>query len=193
MTQPGEGSFSWRAALAGDLRRYRLLTRGCEPDRLGPGVWLLLLSPRMLPNLLLRSAHKLACWRLAPLAKAVSLIVFFLFGIEVAVRCRIGPGLFLPHTQGTVIGAERVGRDVTIYQGVTLGARELDFGFSEGSRPVIGDGVIIGSGAKILGDVMIGDGARVGTNATIIASVPAGAIALGPVATIRPAEAKDIK
>lgn len=180
--------FSWRRALAGDLRRYRQLLNGRAPERLGPGAWLSLLAPRMLPNLLLRTAHKLHCLGLGPLAKLVSLFAFFLFGIEVAVRCPIGPGLFLPHTQGTVIGAERIGSDVTIYHGVTLGAREVDFGFSDGARPIVGDGVIIGSGAKILGGVTLGDGARIGTNATVIASVPAGASALGPVATLRLAE-----
>ena len=61
-----------------------------------------------------------------------------LFGIEVAPRCEIGPGIFFPHTSGTVIGARRVGANVTIYQGVTLGAKELDMRFdpSSGRRSV---------------------------------------------------------
>jgi serine O-acetyltransferase len=104
---------------------------------------------------------------------------FFLFGIEIAVRCPIGPGLFLPHTQGTVIGAWRVGSDAIIFQGVTLGARELDFSYSEQSRPVIGDGVTIGAGAKVLGGIHVGEGARIGANSVVLHAIPAHALAVG--------------
>jgi len=120
-----------------------------------------------------------------PLAKLVSLLNFMIFGIEISFRCHIGPGLYFPHTQGTVIGAWRIGDNATIYQGVTLGARELDLEYDEQSRPVLGNNVIIGSGAKVLGHVVIGNHAKVGANAVVIQSIPDGATAVGPVAIIK--------
>lgn len=138
-----------------------------------------MLAPRFLPVALCRLAHALHRWRLGPLARLVSLLNFFLFGIEIAVRCPIGPGLFFPHTQGTVIGAWSIGSNATIFQGVTLGARELDFTYTEGSRPVLGDGVTLGAGAKVLGGVVLADGVRVGANAVVIDSLPAGSVAVG--------------
>lgn len=113
-------------------------------------------------------------------------MAYFLFGVEVTAECDIGPGLFLPHTQGTVIGAARIGQNCTIYQGVTLGARELDMSFDHEQRPVLGDDVIVGSGAKVIGPVNIGDGARIGSNANLTESVPAGHLVLAPKPEIRP-------
>lgn len=178
-----------RAALAGDIRRYRKLN-GNPDDRIGAAGCLCLLSPRLFPNLMIRLAHRFALWRLAPLARVFSLTVYVLFGIEVAVRCRIGPGLFLPHTQGTVIGADAIGANCTIYQSVTIGARELDMEFSGDRRPIVGNDVVIGSGAKVLGPIKVGDGAKIGSNANVIESLPAGAIALAPASHVRMDAAK---
>jgi serine O-acetyltransferase len=102
-----------------------------------------------------------------------------LFGLEVALRCEIGPGIFFPHPSGTVIGASSIGRNVTIFQGATLGARELDMGFDANLRPRIGDNVVIGSGAKILGGVHVGDSAVVGANAVVLETVESGATVVG--------------
>lgn len=156
------------------------------PERIASGwrLWVGLFSPRFLPNLNCRLAHYFYTKRLIVLAKLFSTINFFLYGIEVAVRCPIGPGLLLPHTHGTVIGAVRIGAGVTIYQGVTLGAREVDFGYGENLRPIVQDGVVIGSGAKILGGVTIGAGSRIGANAVVVKTVPAGALAVGVPAQI---------
>jgi serine O-acetyltransferase len=129
--------------------------------------------------LLCRLAHRLFRWRLGPLAKLLSLLNFFLFGIEIAVRCPIGKGLFFPHTQGTVIGAQAIGENAIIFQGVTLGARELDFSYGVASRPLLGDNVTVGAGAKVLGPVSLGDGARIGANAVVLTSIPAGTLAVG--------------
>jgi serine O-acetyltransferase len=104
---------------------------------------------------------------------------FFFFGIEIAVQCRVGKGLFLPHTQGTVIGAYSIGENATIFQGVTLGARELDFSFIESSRPAVGNDVTIGSGAKVLGGLTVGSGSRIGANAVVLESIPANVAAAG--------------
>lgn len=171
--------FSLLSYLSADLRRARGLLNGAEDGVSGLRLWLGVLSPRFVPVLLCRLAHSFFRLRLGPLAKAVSLLNFFLFGIEIAVRCPIGRGLFLPHTQGTVIGAWQIGANATIFQGVTLGAREVDFSYSELSRPIIGDGVTIGSGAKVLGGLFIGDDARIGANSVVLQSVPAQALAVG--------------
>jgi serine O-acetyltransferase len=113
------------------------------------------------------------------LAKLVSLINFFLFGIEIAVRCPIGRGFFLPHTQGTVIGAWSIGDNATVFQGVTLGARELDHSYVESSRPVLLDDVTVGSGAKVLGGIRIGSRVRIGANSVVLSDLPNDVIAVG--------------
>ncbi|MDQ3060463.1 MAG: serine O-acetyltransferase [Pseudomonadota bacterium] len=175
--------FSLTSYLAADLRRAHTLVHGGPPGA-SARFWLGAFSPRFVPVLLCRLAHWFYRLRLAPVAKAVSLLNFFLFGIEIAVRCPIGPGLFLPHTQGTVIGAWRIGANATIFQGVTLGAREIDFSYSEASRPVLGEGVTVGSGAKVLGGLHIGDDARIGANSVVLGPVPAGTLAVGAPARV---------
>lgn len=170
--------------LTADLRRARTMLYGSADHVSGLRLWLGVLSPRFVPVLLCRLAHSFYRLRLGPVAKAVSLLNFFLFGIEIAVRCPIGPGLFLPHTQGTVIGAWHVGACATIFQGVTLGAREVDFSYTQQSRPVIGDGVTIGSGVKVLGGLHIGNGARIGANSVVLQSIPADALAVGAPARV---------
>lgn len=165
------------AYVRADLRRYSQLVAPHRPP--GWRMWLQLLTPRFAPVLLCRLAHQFYRWRLAPLAKIVSLINFIFFGIEIAVRCPIGPGLVLPHTQGTVIGAQAIGANATIFQNVTLGAKEMDFEFNADRRPVLGDDVVVGSGAKVIGGISIGDGARIGANTVVIESLAPGALAVG--------------
>lgn len=166
-------------ALLSDLgRQYHyagMLER--QPSMLG--LLLSSFSPRFMPVVIFRLSHFCYRLKLTPLAKLFSLANFILFGLEIAVRCEIGPGLYLPHTQGTVIGALRIGADATIYHNVTLGAREVDLGYSEVGRPVLGDNVIVGAGAKVLGGVTIGSGARIGANAVVLSDVPAGVTAVG--------------
>lgn len=176
--------FSLRGTLRADILRYRRLTGG-DAARVGFSGWLALMSPRLMPNLLIRLAYRCSLWRLGPLARLFALAAYVLFGIEFAARCQIGPGLFLPHTQGTVIGAGSIGRDCTIYQGVTIGARELDMDFALERRPVVRDDVVIGAGAKVLGPIEIGAGARIGSNANVIRSLPPGSLALAPACDIR--------
>jgi len=105
------------------------------------------------------------------MARLFSLVNFLLFGIEIAINCPIGPGLFFPHTHGTVIGALRIGSNAIIYQGVTVGAKDLDFTYDELHRPVVGDNVLIGAGAKVLGGVRLGNDVRVAANAVVLKSV----------------------
>jgi len=171
--------FSFLSYLTADLRRARVLLNGSADGVSGLRLWLGVLSPRFVPVLLCRLAHSFYRLRLGLFAKAVSLLNFFLFGIEIAVRCPIGKGLFLPHTQGTVIGAWSIGENATIFQGVTLGAKELDFSYEESSRPTVGDDVTIGSGAKVLGGLTLGAGSRIGANAVVLDSVPTNVVAAG--------------
>jgi serine O-acetyltransferase len=177
-------NFALVSFLTADLRRAQIVLHGAQTHPSGFRLWLGLFSPRFLPILLCRIAHWFYGLGMGPLAKLTSLLNFFLFGIEIAVRCPIGRGLFLPHTQGTVIGAWSVGENVTIFQGVTLGAKEVDFSYLSTSRPVIMDDVIIGSGAKVLGGLVVGRGSRIGANAVVLSSVPEGVVAAGVPATV---------
>lgn len=171
--------FDLLSYLAADLRRAQAVMHGAANGVSGLRLWLGVLSPRFVPVFLCRLAYCFFCLKLGMFAKLVSLLNFFLFGIEIAVRCPIGKGLFLPHTQGTVIGAWCIGENATIFQGVTLGAREVDFSYQQSSRPTVGDGVTIGSGAKVLGGVVLGSGARVGANAVVLSDVAQGSVVVG--------------
>jgi serine O-acetyltransferase len=92
-------------------------------------------------------------------------------------RCRVGPGLFIDHGTGVVIGeTARVGTDVTIYHGVTLGGTGRDRGKR---HPTIGDRVTIGAGAKVLGPITIGQDSRIGANAVLVRPVPPGSVVVG--------------
>lgn len=136
-------------------------------------------SPRFAHIVLIRWAHSFHGngWR--RLSKLVSLTNFFLFGIEVPARLEIGPGLVIPHTQGTILGAARIGRNVTIYQQVTLGAKMGDYDYDLSQRPVVEDGAIITAGAKVLGPIVVGKNSIVGANAVVLNDVPEDALALG--------------
>ena len=141
-------------------------------------------NPRMLPVVLIRMAEFFHARRISTLAKLCSMTNVVVFGIESSPQVRTGGGLFLPHTVGTVLGAESIGDNVTILQGVTLGTAEPDNGFTVSLRPVIGNNVTLGAGAKVIGRVTIGDYAKVGANAVVLQDVPPHAIAVGVPAKI---------
>jgi serine O-acetyltransferase len=98
-------------------------------------------------------------------------------GVEIHPAARIGRGLFIDHGSGVVIGeTAEVGDDVTMYQGVTLGGT----GFARGKRhPTVGDQVMIGSGAKLLGPIDVGDRCKIGANSVVIHDVPANSTVVG--------------
>jgi serine O-acetyltransferase len=100
-----------------------------------------------------------------------------LTGIEIHPGAVIGPGFFIDHGMGAVIGeTAEIGADVTLYQGVTLGGTSLE----KGKRhPTIGDRVVIGAGAKVLGAITIGEDSRIGANAVVIRSVPPNSVVVG--------------
>lgn len=101
----------------------------------------------------------------------------WLTGIEIHPGAKIGRRFFVDHGTGVVIGeTAEIGDDVTLYQGVTLGGRTLD----EGKRhPTLGNNVVVGAGAKILGPFLVGDHARIGSNAVVLEAVPSGATMVG--------------
>ena len=138
-----------------------------------------LLHPRFLPIVLCRASRAAMLRRVPALPALLSYLNIVLFGLEVSARSEIGPGIFFPHPSGTVIGAWRIGRNVTIFQGVTLGAKELDMRFDVKLRPEIGNNVVVGAGAKILGGIHIGDNSSVGANAVVLESIAANSIAIG--------------
>ena len=94
-------------------------------------------------------------------------------GIDLS-RTPIGPGLFISHGQATILSAERIGANLQVHQGVTVG-----WDYRGDRRPIIGDDVFIGAGAKVLGAITVGDGARIGANAVVVCDVPPGATAVG--------------
>jgi len=142
--------------------------------------WRNVFNPRFTPVLMIRLSRYfyLIPW-LRPLSLLFTWFSFFLFGIECTAKCDVGPGLMLPHTSGTVIGASRIGANVTIFQGVTLGAINADMDFDLTLRPILGDGVLVGAGAKILGGITIGNNVRVGANAVVLDSFSQNAVVVG--------------
>lgn len=138
-----------------------------------------LLHHRFLPNVLYRSSRAALLAKIPVLPKLLTYLNLVLFGLEISPRCKIGPGLFIPHSSGTVIGARRIGSNATILQGVTVGAQRMDLGFDCKLRPEIGDNVILGAGSKVLGGIWVGDSVTVGANAVVVDSVDSGSTVVG--------------
>lgn len=124
-----------------------------------------------------RLSHKLWNWKLKWLARMNSAIARWLTGIEIHPGATIGRRFFIDHGMGVVIGeTAHIGDDCTLYHGVTLGGTS----WMKGKRhPTLGDNVVVGAGAKVLGPITLGDGARVGSNAVVVRDVPAGATVVG--------------
>lgn len=120
-----------------------------------------------------------AAWgaNLRLLGRFVAHVARWLTGIEIHPAAKIGHRLFVDHGMGVVIGeTAEIGDDVTLYQGVVLGGTSLE----QGKRhPSLGNGVIVGAGAKILGPVTVGDGARIGSNAVVLKNVTPGVTMVG--------------
>lgn len=110
-------------------------------------------------------------------AKLVSQLSRFFTGIEIHPSAKIGKGLLIDHGAGVVIGeTAEIGNNCTIFHGVTLGGR----GNEKGKRhPTLRDGVFVGAGAKILGNIEIGNNAKIGANAVVLQNIPDNATAVG--------------
>ena len=124
-----------------------------------------------------RIAHRLWRWRLRWLARFLSTFNRFLTGIEIHPGAVLGRRFFIDHGMGIVIGETvEIGDDCTLYHGVTLGGTSWE----KGKRhPSLGNDVVIGAGAKVLGPIMINDGARVGSNAVVVKDVPKNCTVIG--------------
>lgn len=104
-------------------------------------------------------------------------------GVEIHPAAQIGRRFFIDHGMGVVIGeTAEVGDDVMLYHGVTLGGRSME---RVKRHPTVGDGVVIGAGARVLGPIELGDGSQVGANAVVVKDVPARATAVGIPAQVR--------
>jgi len=130
-----------------------------------------LLHFRYLPNVICRSSRAAMLAGVPVLPRLLTYLNVVLFGLEITPKCEIGPGVFFAHPVGCVIGAWRIGSNVTIFQEVGLGALRPDMGFSRELRCEIGDNVILGAGCKVLGPYRIGDGASIGANSVVLSSV----------------------
>src|SRR5712691_12675908 len=124
-----------------------------------------------------RVAHRL--WNLGwtTLARFVSHVARFLTAIEIHPAARIGPGLFIDHGAGVVIGeTAEVGENVTLLQGVTLGGTSLK---REKRHPTLGDSVVVGAGAAVIGAITIGEGTRIGAGSVVVRDVPPNSVVVG--------------
>jgi len=125
--------------------------------------------------------HRLAHWlwihELKLFGRWVSHLARALTGIEIHPGAKIGPGFFIDHGMGVVIGeTAEVGAEVTLYHGVTLGGTSL----TKGKRhPTLEDRVVVGAGAKILGAITVGADSRIGANAVVVKSVPPNSVVVG--------------
>ncbi len=159
---------SIRKDIAAVMARDPAARSGLEVALLYPGlhaVW----GHRLTHGLWLRG------WRLP--ARWLSQMIRGMTGIEIHPGATIGPGFFIDHGMGVVIGeTAEVGADVTLYHGVTLGGTSLN----KGKRhPTIGDRVVVGAGAKILGAILVGADSRIGANAVVVKPVPANSVVVG--------------
>src|SRR5512142_1989968 len=149
-----------------------------ERDPAARSTWEVLLC---YPGLHAIWGHRITHWlwthNLKLLARWGSQLARGLTGIEIHPGATIGKGFFIDHGMGVVIGeTAEVGSDVTLYHGVTLGGTSLE----KGKRhPTLGDRVVVGAGAKLLGAIEIGDDCRIGANSVVVKSVPANSVVVG--------------
>lgn len=151
-------------------------TRERDPAAQGY-VEIILLYPGLHAIIAYRLAHVLWQWKVPFFPRMISQVARFWTGIEIHPGAQIGKGLFIDHGMGVVIGETSViGDGVTLFQGVTLGGT----GKETGKRhPTVGNHVVIGAGAKVLGNIRVGDCSYVGANAVILRDVPRHATVVG--------------
>jgi serine O-acetyltransferase len=137
-----------------------------------------------------RIAHFLYNMHMFFLARYISQFVRWATGIEIHPGAKIGKRFFIDHGMGVVIGETAIiGDDVLIYQGVTLGGTGLE----KGKRhPTIGSNIVIGAGAKVLGNITVGDNSYIGSNAVVIKDVPPNSTVVGVPGRITKQDGKKI-
>lgn len=164
--------FGWLRAMKEDIQAV------FERDPAAKNVFEVILAyPGLHAVWMYRIAHKLYRARLYTLARLVSHLARFLTGIEIHPGAKIGRRLFIDHGMGVVIGeTAELGDDCMLYQGVTLGGT----GKEKGKRhPTLGNNVLVGVGAKVLGAINIGDNVRIGGSAVVVKDVPPNCTVVG--------------
>ncbi len=147
-----------------------------DPAALGRGEVIFLYSG-FHAVLLYRLAHALLQKGYPLTARAISQFTRFVTGIEIHPGATIGRGLFIDHGSGVVIGETAIiGNNCTIYQGVTLGGTGKDTGKR---HPTLGDNVMVGAGAKLLGNFTVGSGSKIAAGAVVLTDIPENATAVG--------------
>lgn len=138
---------------------------------------IILLYPGLHAVIFYRIAHVLWKFKVPFFPRAISQMTKFFTGIEIHPGAQIGHGLFIDHGMGVVVGETSIiGNDVTMFQGSTLGGT----GKETGKRhPTVGNGVVIGAGAKVLGNITVGDNSYIGANAVVLRDVPANSTVVG--------------
>jgi serine O-acetyltransferase len=141
------------------------------------GLEILLCYPGLHAVLAHRVSHWLHQRGWFVVARLISQFARFLTGIEIHPGAAIGRRLFIDHGMGVVIGeTAELGDDILLYQGVTLGGTGLERGKR---HPTLGNGVVVGAGAKVLGNILLGDRVKVGAGSVVVHSVPAEATVVG--------------
>ena len=124
-----------------------------------------------------RLAHRLYMWRIPFLPRLISHIARFLTGIEIHPGAKIGEGFFIDHGMGVVIGeTAEIGNNVILYQGVTLGGTSH---LRVKRHPTLGNNVVVGVGAQVIGNIHIGDNTKIGAGSVVVNSVPPNATVVG--------------
>jgi serine O-acetyltransferase len=179
-----------KALLYADLaRQYELEGRtDIHPNFLR--FLLRLLHFRYLPNVIYRSSRAAMLSGIPLVPKLLTYVNLVVFGLEVTPKCEIGPGVFFAHPVGSVIGAWSIGKNVTIFQGVGLGALHPDMGFHRELRCEIGNNVTLAAGCKVLGPYRIGDNVVVGANSVVLTSVGSNQTVFGIPARVVPSSVR---
>ena len=165
-------------ATVAEIRRDVEAAKSRDPAAAGVGtIEILLAWPGVQALLAHRLSNALLRAGVPALPRLIATVARSLTGIEIHPAAEVGPGLFIDHGMGVVIGeTARLEADVTIYQGVTLGGT----GFATGKRhPTVESCVTIGSGAKLLGPITVGHGAKIGANTVVIHDVPPNSTVVG--------------
>jgi len=149
-----------------------------EHDPAARNIWEVILA---YPGFHARQLHRLAhtLWNLGipVIPRLISHINRFLTGIEIHPGAKIGEGFFIDHGMGVVIGeTSEIGDNVAIYQGVTLGGTSMR---REKRHPTLGNNVVVGAGAKLIGAIKIGDNVKIGSGSVVITSVPPNTTVVG--------------
>ena len=183
-TKPGLGSVAdkAKAMISGVKEAVDLIRADIESIRrrdpaAKSNIEVLALYSGMHAVLAYRVAHKLYVTNHFLSARAISQLARWITGIEIHPGATIGRGLFIDHGMGVVIGETTViGDDCTIYQGVTLGGTGKDTGKR---HPTLGNNIMVGAGAKVLGPLTVGDYSKIASGAVVLSSIPEHSTAVG--------------